>query len=121
MYASSDVLVFPSATDTFGNVVLEAQASGIPIIVSDSGGPCENLIPNVTGLVTPAGDAPALAQAIAALASDSERRKKMGLGRGSTLASAVSAKPSIDCGECTAAQHRQTKPRRRTPRRNESP
>ncbi len=36
-YASSDVFVFPSTTDTFGNVVLEAQASGLPVIVSDEG------------------------------------------------------------------------------------
>lgn len=34
-YASSDVFVFPSTTDTFGNVVLEAQASGLPVVVSD--------------------------------------------------------------------------------------
>ena len=32
-YASSDVFVFPSTTDTFGNVVLEAMASGVPVIV----------------------------------------------------------------------------------------
>lgn len=37
-YASADLFVFPSATDTFGNVVLEAQASGLPVIVSDEGG-----------------------------------------------------------------------------------
>ena len=40
-YASADVFVFPSTTDTFGNVVLEAQASGLPVIVSDQGGPRE--------------------------------------------------------------------------------
>jgi glycosyltransferase involved in cell wall biosynthesis len=34
-------MVFPSTTDTFGNVVLEAQASGLPVIVSDQGGPAE--------------------------------------------------------------------------------
>ena len=38
-YASADFFVFPSTTDTFGNVVLEAQASGLPVIVSDVGGP----------------------------------------------------------------------------------
>ena len=34
-YASSDVFVFPSTTDTFGNVIIEAQASGLPVIVSE--------------------------------------------------------------------------------------
>ena len=38
-YASADIFVFPSTTDTFGNVIIEAQASGLPVIVSDSGGP----------------------------------------------------------------------------------
>ncbi|HEV3074810.1 MAG TPA: glycosyltransferase, partial [Thermoanaerobaculia bacterium] len=40
-YAGADVFVFPSTTDTFGNVVLEAQAAGLPAIVSDRGGPQE--------------------------------------------------------------------------------
>jgi phosphatidylinositol alpha 1,6-mannosyltransferase len=38
-YASMDLFVFPSQTDTFGNVVLEAQASGVPCLVSSRGGP----------------------------------------------------------------------------------
>jgi glycosyltransferase involved in cell wall biosynthesis len=38
-YANMDLFVFPSTTDTFGNVVLEALASGVPAIVTDSGGP----------------------------------------------------------------------------------
>ncbi|HEU0184368.1 MAG TPA: glycosyltransferase [Blastocatellia bacterium] len=38
-YASMDLFVFPSQTDTFGNVVLEAQASGVPCLVSSQGGP----------------------------------------------------------------------------------
>ena len=51
-YASADVFVFPSTTDTFtfGNVVLEAQASGLPVIVSDQGGPRENMVHGQTGL-----------------------------------------------------------------------
>ena len=40
-YASADIFVFPSTTDTFGNVILEAHASGLPVVVSDSGGPKE--------------------------------------------------------------------------------
>ncbi len=50
-YASADVFVFPSTTDTAGNVVLEAQASGLPVIVSAAGGPREQMLPDVTGVV----------------------------------------------------------------------
>jgi len=38
-YAEMDVLVFPSRTDTYGNVVWEAAASGVPAVVTDRGGP----------------------------------------------------------------------------------
>jgi glycosyltransferase involved in cell wall biosynthesis len=50
-FASSDVFVFPSRTDTAGNVVLEAQAAGVPVVVSDQGGPKENLSPGESGFV----------------------------------------------------------------------
>ena len=51
VYASADVFVFPSTTDTAGNVVLEAQASGLPVLVSGAGGPREQMLPDVTGVV----------------------------------------------------------------------
>ncbi len=44
-YASADLFVFPSTTDTFGNVILEAQACGLPVVVTDRGGPRENMRP----------------------------------------------------------------------------
>lgn len=47
--ASCDVKLFPSTTDTWGNAPLEAQASGLPVIVSDVGGPQELMLPGVTG------------------------------------------------------------------------
>ena len=46
---AADLFVFPSATDTFGNVVLEAQASGLPVVVSDQGGPKELMKDGETG------------------------------------------------------------------------
>ena len=78
LYASGDIFTFPSATDTFGNVVMEAQASGLPVIVSDAGGPCENVIDGQTGLVVPADDAAALLQAMQTLVDDPARAKAMG-------------------------------------------
>jgi glycosyltransferase involved in cell wall biosynthesis len=50
-YASMDLLVFPSHTDTFGNVVLEALASGVPAIVTPHGGPAHIVQDGVTGRV----------------------------------------------------------------------
>jgi glycosyltransferase involved in cell wall biosynthesis len=79
VYASCDVFAFPSATDTFGNVVLEAQASGLPVIVSDSGGPRENLVPGETGLIVRAGKAESLLDALETILSDDVKRKQMGL------------------------------------------
>lgn len=78
VYASSSALVFPSATDTFGNVVLEAQACGIPVIVTDQGGPAENMLDGETGLKVPAQDSRALAEAMAVMAGDPARTAAMG-------------------------------------------
>src|SRR5256714_658195 len=77
-YASADVFVFPSTTDTFGNVVLEAQASGLPVIVSDLGGPKELVEDGRTGFVTKAHDADDFARAIERMTSDSNLRARMG-------------------------------------------
>ena len=76
-YASSDIFIFPSTTDTFGNVVLEAQASGLPVIVTDKGGPKENLIPDITGFVVPANNADALTETVSLLTDDPDRLQKM--------------------------------------------
>ena len=76
-YASADLFVFPSTTDTFGNVVIEAQASGIPVIVSDTGGPKELVDPNVNGLVTKSHSVEDLARAIRELVTDRRKREQM--------------------------------------------
>jgi len=78
VYASCDLFVFPSTTDTFGNVVLEAQASGIPVIVTDEGGPRENIIPGETGLVVESDHELSLLEAIHGLLSDPQRLRLMG-------------------------------------------
>jgi glycosyltransferase involved in cell wall biosynthesis len=66
-YANFDALVFPSHTDTFGNVVLEALASGVPAIVTPDGGPKFIVRDNQTGFIVPDDR---FAPAIATLARD---------------------------------------------------
>jgi glycosyltransferase involved in cell wall biosynthesis len=78
LYASCDIFVFPSTTDTFGNVVLEAQASGLPVVVSDTGGPQENIIAGDTGLVVRGDDRIALLETLRFLIADPHRRTSMG-------------------------------------------
>jgi glycosyltransferase involved in cell wall biosynthesis len=68
-YASMDLLVFPSHTDTFGNVVLEALASGVPAIVTPDGGPAHIVRDGVTGRVAGDGE---FAAAIAACVADTQ-------------------------------------------------
>jgi hypothetical protein len=50
-YANMDLFVFPSRTDTFGNVVQEAAASGVPSVVTNEGGPKHLVVPGKTGLI----------------------------------------------------------------------
>jgi glycosyltransferase involved in cell wall biosynthesis len=76
-YASADVFVFPSTTDTFGNVILEAQACGLPVVVSDSGGPKELVKENCNGLITKSHDVDDFARAIRILVTNSALREQM--------------------------------------------
>ncbi len=68
VYACADLFFFPSATDTFGQVILEAQASGLPVLAVAEGGPLSLIEDGVTGLLR-AADAPTLADALLELAS----------------------------------------------------
>ncbi|MDQ6624785.1 MAG: glycosyltransferase [Verrucomicrobiota bacterium] len=77
-YASADLFVFPSTTDTFGNVVIEAQAAGLPVIVSNVGGPQELVEDNVDGLITRARDVDDFSAAIRRLVRDRALRAQMG-------------------------------------------
>jgi glycosyltransferase involved in cell wall biosynthesis len=68
-FASCDLFLFPSTTDTFGNVLLEAMASGVPVMGADVG-PTRELLAPGRGWLVPPGDARALAERIAAVVSD---------------------------------------------------
>jgi glycosyltransferase involved in cell wall biosynthesis/predicted metal-dependent phosphoesterase TrpH len=79
VYASADVFLFASQTDTFGQVVLEAQASGLPVIAVDAGGPASLIEHGRTGLLVPP-DADALASALLTLAHRPPVREQLRRG-----------------------------------------
>jgi glycosyltransferase involved in cell wall biosynthesis len=77
LYAGADLFVFPSRTDTLGQVVMEAQSSGLPAIVSDTGGPRELVDDGTTGLVIDGQDAGRWHAAIERLLKDDALRGRM--------------------------------------------
>ena len=76
-FASADVFLFPSTTDTFGNVILEALASGVPCVVSDQGGPRDLIVHGTTGYITRALDVADFAAHVEKIAHDPARRQAM--------------------------------------------
>jgi phosphatidylinositol alpha 1,6-mannosyltransferase len=77
-YASSDVFVFPSTTETFGNVTLEAMASGIPPVCAKEGGAYGFVKSGATGLLAEPRDGEDLAAKISYMLDHPQERKTMG-------------------------------------------
>jgi glycosyltransferase involved in cell wall biosynthesis len=79
LYAAADVLVFPTLGDTYGHVIQEAMAAGLPVIsttaVAEVG---DRVSDGVTGFLVPPGDAMALRDAMVRLARDEDLRKRLG-------------------------------------------
>ena len=78
-YATADVFLFSSTTDTFGQVVLEAQASGLPVVAAAAGGPAELIEDGRSGLLCPPR-AEALGGAVAGLAGSRAMRERLARG-----------------------------------------
>jgi glycosyltransferase involved in cell wall biosynthesis len=77
-YASSDIFLFPSETETFGNVTLEAMASGVPAVCANATGSRSLVAHGETGFLVPARDIDGFYRAVEQLALDSELRRRMG-------------------------------------------
>jgi glycosyltransferase involved in cell wall biosynthesis len=108
-YANMDVFAFPSRTDTFGNVVLEALASGVPAVVTNEGGPKFIVRPGETGFV--AADSAEFTAAIRRLMADTCLRGQM---RNAARASALSVSWDAVFEKVYAAYERGLSPNGRT-------
>jgi glycosyltransferase involved in cell wall biosynthesis len=108
-YASADAFLFASRTDTFGQVILEAQASGLPVVAVDAGGPASLISTGETGLLC-RPEPEALAAALLAVTSTpqlTERLRQAGLAavRERTWPASL-AQLAAGYGSATAATHR---------------
>jgi glycosyltransferase involved in cell wall biosynthesis len=77
LYASCDLFLFPSRTETFGNVVLEAMASGLPVVGYNAGGVGDILGQSRAGVACDPGDREGLAQACLALLKSPGRARRL--------------------------------------------
>jgi phosphatidylinositol alpha 1,6-mannosyltransferase len=79
LYASADIFCFPSCNETFGNVVLEAMSSGLPVVAAASGGPMDLVNHGVNGLLSEPRNPKDFAEQIAALALNRPLRRRLAL------------------------------------------
>ena len=79
-YASADVFVFPSENDTFGNVVLEAMASGLPVVAARSGGPLDMVHHGENGFLFEPGDVRNLIGGVRRIVDDADLYAQMQAG-----------------------------------------
>ncbi|MDZ7690094.1 MAG: glycosyltransferase family 1 protein [Balneolaceae bacterium] len=77
-YASSDIFLFPSDTETFGNVTLEAMSSGLPCVVANATGSKSLVVSEVNGFLVPPRNTVEFAKSVRTIAEDEQLRKRMG-------------------------------------------
>jgi glycosyltransferase involved in cell wall biosynthesis len=77
-YAAADLFVFPSANETLGNVVLEAMASGLPVVAARAGGPLDVVVEGENGLMFAPDDQDEMITAVARLVADPSWAGRLG-------------------------------------------
>lgn len=76
--SAMDIFMFPSYREGFGNVVIEAEAMGVPVVVSDIPGPQNGMVDGVTGFKVPAREVLPLVEKTSVLIEDDELRERFG-------------------------------------------
>jgi glycosyltransferase involved in cell wall biosynthesis len=104
MLAASDLFVLPSLWEGLPMALLEAMATGLPIVATEVSGTVQVMVPNETGILVPPGDSMQLAQAIERLLSDPERAQAMGAAARRRVEAEFSAQRQVD--EHLALYHR---------------
>lgn len=95
-YASADIFAFPSTTETFGQVVLEAMASHLPVVAFDAEGVRDQIRHGETGFLAPAGDARAFTESLGILVNAPELRQCLG-AEARRLATQRSWESAMEC------------------------
>lgn len=107
-YASADLFLFASLTETFGNVLTEALASGLPVVTFDQAAGTELIRPGLNGLLAPPGHAPQFIQRVCQLADDPGTRRTMAARAAASVAhldwDAISRHFSARLAEAVRAQ-----------------
>jgi glycosyltransferase involved in cell wall biosynthesis len=104
LLAASDIFVLPSLWEGLSMALLEAMASGLPIVASEVSGTVQAIIPNETGLLVPPGDVQRLTEAIEQLLSNPARAQAMGAAARRRVEAEFSAQKQAD--EHLALYHR---------------
>lgn len=87
LYASADLYLWPAINEAYGMAFLEAQAAGLPVVAGRTGGVPAVVADGTTGLLTPIGDAPAFAAAVARLLDSPAERARLAAGAAVRVAS----------------------------------
>ena len=77
IYSSADIFSFPSSTETLGNVVLEAMASGLPVVGPAAGGLKDNIVDGYNGILSVPNEVESFYQGIRLLIEDNSKRIEM--------------------------------------------
>jgi len=79
LFANVDIFVFPTQADCYGLVIMEAMASGLPIIATDVGAVREQVQPEINGLLIPTNDVDALIATVQELVTNESKRQAMAI------------------------------------------